>query len=109
MNKNELTTMELHEMMEQANENTNGAYEHVLKYESNIFWCDLELREASPQDIALMVAYGNYRPYHEFIGFDGYGNIQSMTKEEYRQELLDYFEEYIEEVWRWKRLLKGSY
>lgn len=98
MNKNEMTTNELQEIIIEANENTNGAFEHIVKYESDIFWCDLELREASPQDIALMVAYGSYKPYHEFIGFDGYGNIESMTEEEYRQELLYYFEEYSEEV-----------
>ena len=98
MNKNEMTTTELNLMLIEANENTNGSFEHIVKYESDIFWSDLELREASPQDIALMVAYGSYKPYHDFIGFDGYGNIESMTEEEYRQELLDYYEEYSEEV-----------
>ena len=98
MKKNEMTTTELNLMLIEANENTNGSFEHIVKYESDIFWDDLELREASPQDIALMVAYGSYKPYHEFIGFDGYGNIESMTEEEYRQELLEYFEEYSEEV-----------
>ncbi|XWX34238.1 hypothetical protein LMHOCYYV_CDS0014 [Staphylococcus phage PG-2021_4] len=98
MNKNEMTTTELNLMLIEANENTNGAFENIVKYESDIFWCDLELREASPQDIANMVAYGSYKPYHEFIGFDGYGNLESMTEEDYRQELLDYFEEYSEEV-----------
>lgn len=98
MNKKEMTTNELNLMLIEANENTNGSFEHIVKYESDIFWCDLELREASPQDIALMVAYGDYRPYHEFIGFDGYGNIKSLSEEDYRQELLDYFDEYIEEV-----------
>lgn len=98
MKKNEMTTNQLNLMLIEANENTNGAFEHIVKYESNIFWCDLELREASPQDIALMVAYGSYKPYHEYVGFDGYGNIESLSEEEYRQELLDYYEEYSEEV-----------
>lgn len=98
MNKNEMTTTELNLMLIEANENTNGAFENIVKYESDIFWCDLELREASPQDIANMVVYGSYKPYHEFVGFDGYGNIKSMTEEDYRQELLDYFDEYSEEV-----------
>lgn len=98
MNKNEMTTTELNLMLIEANENTNGAFENIVKYESDIFWCDLELREASPQDIANMVVYGSYKPYHEFIGFDGYGNLESMTEDDYRQELLDYFEEYSKEV-----------
>ena len=98
MNKNEMTTNQLQELIIEANLNTNGAFDNIIKYESDIFWCDLELREASPQDIANMVAYGSYKPYHDFIGFDGSGNIESMTEEEYKQELLYYFEEYSEEV-----------
>lgn len=98
MNKNELSTMELHEMLLEANENTNGGYEHIIKYKSDYFWSDLELQYISPQDIANMISYGSYKPYHEFVGFDGYGNIESMTEEDYRQKLLDYFDEYSEEV-----------
>ena len=68
MNKKEMTTNQLQELIIEANLNTN------------------------------MVAYGDYRPYHDFIGLDGYGNLESMTKEEYKQELIYYFEEYSEEV-----------
>ena len=97
MNKNEMTTNELQKIIIEANLNTNGAFNNIIKYNESDFWDNFAAME-EPQDIALMVAYGDYRPYHEFIGFDGYGNIESMTEEEYRQELLDYYEEYSEEV-----------
>lgn len=98
MKKNEMTTNELQELIIEANLNTNGAYDHIIKYEESDFWDNFAAMEYAPQDIANMVVYGSYKPYHDFIGFDGYGNIESMTEEEYRQELLDYYEEYSEEV-----------
>ena len=98
MNKKEMTTNQLQELIIEANLNTNGAYDHIIKYEESEFWDIFTDMEHEPQDIANMVAYGDYRPYHEFIGYDGYGNIESMTEEEYRQELLDYYEEYSMEV-----------
>ena len=98
MNKNEMTTNELQEIIIEANLNTNGAFDNIIKYEESEFWNIFTDMEYDSKDIVNMVAYGSYKPYHEFIGFDGYGNIESMTEEEYRQELLDYYEEYSEEV-----------
>ena len=98
MNKNEMTTNQLQELIIEANLNTNGAYDHIIKYGESEFWDIFTAMEYDSKAIANMVAYGSYKPYHEFIGFDGYGNIESMTEEEYRQELLDYYEEYSMEV-----------
>lgn len=98
MNKNEMTTTELQELIIEANLNTNGAYAHIIKCEESDFWNNFADMEYDSKDIANMVAYGSYKPYHDFIGLDGYGNLESMTEEEYRQELLDYYEEYSEEV-----------
>ena len=98
MNKNEMTTNELQELIIEANLNTNGAFDNIIKYEESEFWDIITDMEHDPKDIANMVAYCSYKPYHDFIGYDGYGNIESMTEDEYRQELLEYFEEYSEEV-----------
>lgn len=98
MNKNEMTTTELNLMLIEANLNTNGAFDNIIKYEESEFWDIFAAMEYDSKDIANMVAYGSYKPYHDFIGYDGRGNIESMTEEEYRQELLYYFEEYSEEV-----------
>lgn len=98
MNKNELSTMELHEMLVEANMVTNGAYDHIIKYEESDFWDNFAHDEYTHQEVINMALYGDYSPSDDFIGYDGYGNIESMTEEDYRQELLDYFEEYSEEV-----------
>lgn len=98
MNKKEMTTNELQEIIIEANLNTNGAFDNIIKYEESEFWNIFTDMEYDSKDIVNMVAYGSYKPYHDFIGYDGNGNIESMTEEEYRQELLDYYEEYSEEV-----------
>ena len=98
MKKNEMTTTELNLMLIEANLNTNGSFDNIIKYEETDFWDNFAAMEYDSKDIANMVAYGSYKPYHDFIGFDGSGNIESMTEEEYKQELLYYFEEYSEEV-----------
>ena len=98
MNKNELSTMELHEMMVEANLNTNGAYDHIIKYEEAEFWDNFAHDEYTHQEVILMVLYGDCRPSDEFIGYDGNGNLESMSEYDYRQDLLDYFEEYSQEL-----------
>lgn len=98
MNKNKMTTNQLQGIIIEANINTNGAFDNIIKYEESDFWDNFSDMEYDSKVIANMIAYGSYKPYHEFIGFDGRGNIESMTEEDYRQELLEYFEEYSEEV-----------
>ena len=98
INKNELSTSELHEILVEADLNTNGAYEHILKYENESFWDNFAEMEYAPQDIINMALYGDYRPTDDRVGYDGNGNLESTTEEDYRQELLSYYEEYSVEV-----------
>lgn len=73
----------------------NGDYEHIVKYESYSFWNLLDGEE--PERIANMIYFGSYNPHDEYIGFNGYGNIESMDAMEYYDELLSYEEEIREE------------
>ena len=98
MNKNKLSTEELHEMIVDASLNTNGAFDHIIKYEVSDFWDNFAEMEYEPQDIADIVFYGDYRPSDDVIGFNGNGNLESMAEEDYRKDLLYYFEEYYQEV-----------
>ena len=98
INKNELSTRELHEMMVEADMNTNGAYEHILKYEEDCFWDNFAEMEYTHQEVISMALYGDYRPTDDRVGYDGNGNLESTTEEEYRQELLYYFEEYSADI-----------
>lgn len=87
---------ELQELIQEVNENTNGAYDNVIKYHSDEFWELLELGEYSPVNIANMIYFGSYNPLDEFIGYDGNGNIESMDEIEYFSEL-EYYEEELKE------------
>lgn len=87
---------ELQGLIQVVNENTNGAYEHIIKYPSGEFWEVLELGEYSPLKIANMTYFGSYNPSDEFIGYDGNGNIESMGEIEYFNEL-EYYEKELKE------------
>lgn len=84
---------ELQELIQEVNENTNGAFENIIKYHSGEFWDVLELGEYSSVNIANMIYFGSYNPLDEFIGYDGKGNIESMNEIEYFNELEYYKEE----------------
>lgn len=88
----------LQEMIYQANENTNGAWEHIIKTESDEFWCDLEIQELTPSETANMVYFGSYNPTHDYIGLNGYGNIETMTKEDYHNKLLEFESDFKEDL-----------
>lgn len=89
---------ELQKLVVEANDVTNGAYENVIKHTQDEFWSMLEIQELEPSQVANMVHFGSYNPSHEFIGFDGYGNIETMTEQEYYNELLELKDELINEL-----------
>lgn len=86
----------LKEMLEEIT-SYNGGYENIVKYDRDMFW-DL-VEGVEPESIANMIYFGKYNPHDEYIGFNGYGNIESMDAMEYYDELLSYEEE-IEEEYR---------
>lgn len=88
----------LQKLIEEVNEMTNGAYDNIIKQDANTFWDNLEIKEESPQRIANMVHFGSYNPMDEFVGFDGYGNIVSMDKQEYYAELLRFQDEILKDL-----------
>lgn len=89
---------ELQQLIEEVNEITNGAYDNVIKEDARTFWDSLEIRDEKPERIANMIHFGSYNPLDEFIGFDGYGNIESMDKQEYYAELLRFQDEILKDL-----------
>lgn len=45
-----------------------------------------------------MIHFGKYNPMDEYIGFNGYGNIESMDKHTYYNELKEYETELLKEI-----------
>lgn len=89
---------ELKQLIEEVNEITNGAYDNIIKEEKEIFWSSLEIRDEKPESVANMIHFGKYNPMDEYIGFNGYGNIVSMDKHTYYNELKDYENELLKEI-----------
>lgn len=80
---------ELQTLINEVNLETNGAYEHVIKEPQDVFWENFDVIDLNPREVANRVYFGNYNPSDEYIGLDGYGNIESMDERTYLKELED--------------------
>mgnify|MGYP006885778704 CR=1 FL=1 len=97
LENNCFTFEELQENIKQANINSNMAWDHILKHEKTEFMNEY-LNYKDSEDLLNMAFFGNYNPTHEFLGYDGNGNIESMTKEQYHNELLKFQDEIIQDL-----------
>lgn len=48
--------------------------------------------------LACKVYYGDYRPGDEYVRFDGYENLESLTDWQYKNELYNHASEIVEEI-----------
>ena len=93
MNIEELGFEELNELAHES-----GDFEHIVKWELDEFFEMLSEYNYDPQDIANMIFYGDYSPLDDYAGFDGDGNIETMNREQYEEEieaLREELEEYL--------------
>jgi len=93
MNIEELEFEELNELAHKT-----GDFEHIVKHELDEFFEMLSGDNYDPQDIANMIFYGDYSPLDDYAGFDGNGNIETMNREQYEEEieaLREELEEYL--------------
>ena len=82
MNIEELSIEELTELAHET-----GDFEHIVKWELDEFFEMLSERNYDPQDIANMIFFGDYSPFDDYAGFDGNGNIETMNREQYEEEI----------------------
>lgn len=97
LEKNCLNFEELQEAIKEANVNSGLAWDHIVKYPKDEFMNEI-LSFKDSEDLLNMVFYGRYNPTHEFLGYNGNGNIESMTKEQYHNELLRFQDEIIQDL-----------
>ena len=88
MNIEELGFEELNELAHET-----GDFEHIVKWELDEFFEMLKELDYDPQNIANMIYFGGYSPFDDYAGFDGYGNIETMNREQYEKEIEDLREE----------------
>lgn len=84
MNIEELSIEELTELAHET-----GDFEHIVKWELDEFFDMLSDWNLDPQDIANMIYFGGYSPLDDYAGFDGNGNIETMSKKQYEKEIED--------------------
>ena len=84
MNIEELGFEELNELAHET-----GDFEHIVKWELDEFFEMLSECNYDPQDIANMIYFGGYSPFDDYAGFDGDGNIETMNREQYEEEIED--------------------
>ena len=51
-----------------------------------------------PMELARMIYYGDYKYINEYVRFNGYGNLESLSDYQYKQELKDNINEIIDEL-----------
>ena len=84
MNIEELEFEELNRLAHER-----GDFEHIVKWELDEFFEMLSEHNYDPQDIANMIFYGDYSPIDYYAGFDGNGNIETMSRRQYEKEIED--------------------
>lgn len=97
LSSNCLTFEELQESIKQANTNSGLAWDHIVKYPKDEFMNDI-LNYSDIENLLNMAFYGGYNPNHEYVGYDGNGNIESMDKITYHMELLRFQDEIIQDL-----------
>lgn len=81
MNIEELGFEELNELAHET-----GDFDNVVKHELDEFF-EMLSGNYDPQDIANMIYFGAYSPFDDYAGFDGDGNIETMSTEQYEEEI----------------------
>ena len=71
----------------------NGCLEYLEVYENDEEFFNMFF-EGKPTELARAIYYGDFNYNHEYIKFNGYGNLETFSKYDY-EELL---EENIEEI-----------
>lgn len=90
----EFTVEELMEMVQDVN-NWDGRFDLIKVYENDEEFFDTFF-PSSPYELVQKISYGSYNFNDEYVRFDGYGNLESLSSYEYEKEIEDYRYEILE-------------
>lgn len=74
----------------------NGELEHLMVYENDEEFFETFFNN-KPMEAVRAAQYGDYKFNHEYVTFDGYGNLQSYSWFDYNTRLKDRIDEIIYE------------
>ena len=74
----------------------DGALDNLAVYENDDEFFQIFF-ESKVMEAVRAVSYGDYNFMEEFVRFNGYGNIESLTEREWHQELEDEADDIVEQ------------
>ena len=77
--------------------NWNGNLDYLRVYENDEEFFEMFF-EGKPMEIARMTYYGDYKYMDEYVRFNGYGNLETLSDYQYEKELKDNIEEILDEL-----------
>lgn len=98
----DFTVEDLIEMLQEVN-NCDSRLDFIKVYENDAEFFEMFFHD-SAYELAQKISYGVYDFNDQYVRFDGYGNIESLSDYEYekeiegyRDEILDAYKELVEE------------
>ena len=89
-------TVEQLELMVREMNAGDGSFDNLAVYENDDEFFQIYF-ESKVMEAVRAVSYGDYNYMEEYVRFNGYGNIESLTENEWHQELEDEAEDIVEQ------------
>lgn len=86
----------------------NGNLEHLTVYENDKEFFNTYFGD-NPLEAVRAAVYGKYRYNDDYVKFNGYGNLETLTRTEYEELLKDNIDLIIEEFQEYKRFIAIMY
>jgi hypothetical protein len=79
----------------------NGCLDHLEAYENDEYFFDTFF-DGRPAEAVRATFYGDYRYMDEYVRFNGYGNLESLSGYDVEQELKDNIEEIVNNMFEYR-------
>ena len=89
-------TVEQLELMVREMNAWDGSFDNLAVYENDDEFFQIFF-ESRAMEAVRAVSYGNYNYMDEYVRFNGYGNIESLSEREWHQELEDEADDIVEQ------------
>lgn len=89
-------TVEQLELMVREMNAWDGSFDNLAVYENDDEFFQIYF-ESKVMEAVRAVSYGDYNYMDEYVRFNGYGNIESLTEYQWHQELKDEAEDIVEQ------------
>ena len=89
-------TVEQLELMVREMNAWDGSFDNLAVYENDDEFFQIFF-ESKVMEAVRAVSYGDYNYMDEYVRFNGYGNIESLTEYQWHQELKDEAEDIVEQ------------